>query len=49
MVQFDETRMFDGNGNGFPEYYPPNSRPQESGPFVYFAARPNKSYCLLEH
>jgi prepilin-type N-terminal cleavage/methylation domain-containing protein len=47
LVQFDETRLLDGNGNGFPEYYPPNSRPQEAGAFVYFAARPNKSYCLL--
>ncbi len=44
--QFDETRIFDGDSDGFPEYYPPNSRPQDSGPFAYFAARPNKTYYL---
>jgi general secretion pathway protein G len=44
--QFDETRLFDGDSDGFPEYYPPNFRPQESGAFVYFAARPNRTYYL---
>jgi general secretion pathway protein G len=44
LVQFDETRLFDADGDGFPEYYPPNTRPQEAAPFVYFAARPNATY-----
>ena len=48
--QFDETRLFNGDQSSDPypffEYYPPNTRPQEAGPFVYFAARPDKTYFL---
>jgi prepilin-type N-terminal cleavage/methylation domain-containing protein len=43
--QFDETRLADvvPRNNNFPEYYPPNFRPSETRPFVYFAARPKET------
>jgi len=44
FVQFEETRLIDADGDRFPEYYPPNARPEETAPYVYFAARPNGSY-----
>jgi hypothetical protein len=48
VFQFDETRVFHADSNAFPEYYPPNARPQESCAFVYFAARKNRPSAYLD-
>jgi hypothetical protein len=41
LVPFDEKRLFDADGNGFPEYYPPGRRPSDAAPYVYFAEYPS--------
>jgi prepilin-type N-terminal cleavage/methylation domain-containing protein len=41
---FQATRLYDADNNGFPEYYPPSFRPNESLPYVYFGARPDGTY-----
>ncbi len=42
LYDFDTTRLRDRNGNGFPEYYPPDTNFR--APYVYFAALPNGEY-----
>ncbi|MBI1900586.1 MAG: type II secretion system protein [Planctomycetia bacterium] len=40
MFAFDQTRLADRDGDGWPEYYPPGTSTRNGAPYVYFAARP---------
>ncbi len=40
LFQFEESRLADVDGDGWPEYYPPGFAPGQEPPYVYFAAWP---------
>ncbi len=40
LFEFDETRLADADGDGWPEYYPPGFLPGREPPYAYFAALP---------
>lgn len=39
FFEFEETRLYDADNDGYPEYYPSGVDPKDGAPFVYFAAR----------